>query len=95
MLRARARLDAALTEPRPADLVELFVAARATVRRLQHELALDERVRRQLRMLPPRRPSARDAFRRHSDSSWPGPTGPDDETQALPELSDEPPEDVP
>jgi uncharacterized membrane protein YccC len=94
MLRARAGLDAALAEPRPAELVELFVAARATVRRLQHELALDERVRRQLRMLPPRRPSARDAFRRHSDSSWPGPTGPDDETQALPELSDEPPEDV-
>src|SRR3954462_1954724 len=45
MLRARARLDARLTEARPADVVELYAAPRATVRRLQHELGLDERVR--------------------------------------------------
>src|SRR4029077_11125102 len=55
MLRARARLDEALTEAQPADVVELYAATRATVRRLQHELALDERVRRQLRLLPPSR----------------------------------------
>ncbi len=89
MLQARARLDAALTEPRPADLVELFAATRATVRRLQHELALDERVRRQLRLLPPRRPMTRTAIRRHPTGVWPEPTGPDDETQALPALADE------
>jgi isopentenyldiphosphate isomerase len=52
MLQARARLDAALAEDHPADVVELYAATRATVRRLQHELGLDERVRRQLRLLP-------------------------------------------
>jgi hypothetical protein len=95
MLRARARLDAALVEARPADVIELYAATRATVRRLQHELALDERVRRQLRLLPPRRLHTREAVRRRPASDWPDPTGPDDETQALPELSGEPPEDVP
>ena len=55
MLRARDRLDVALTETRPVDVVELYAATRSTVRRLQHELGLDERVRRQLRLLPPRR----------------------------------------
>ncbi|MDX6375073.1 MAG: hypothetical protein QOD98_4061 [Nocardioidaceae bacterium] len=95
MLRARARLDAALIEARPADVIELYATTRATVRRLQHELALDERVRRQLRLLPPRRLPTRDAIRRRSAGDWPDPTGPDDETQALPELSGEPPEDVP
>ena len=59
MLRARARLEQALTEARPADVVELYAAARATLRRLQHELGLDERVRRQLRLNPQRRPPTR------------------------------------
>jgi uncharacterized membrane protein YccC len=95
MLRARARLDAALAEARPPDMVELYAATRATVRRLQHELALDERVRRQLRLLPPRRPPARDALRRRAVGDWPDPTGPDDDTQPMPELSDQPPKDVP
>ena len=92
MLRARARLDAALTEARPADVVELYSATRATVRRLQHELALDERVRRQLRLLPQRRLPTRPGVRRRSAGDLPHPSGPDDETQVLPRLSDEPPE---
>jgi hypothetical protein len=95
MLRTRTRLDAALTEARPAEVVELYAATRATVRRLQHELALDERVRRQLRLLPPRRLPAREAIRRRTASDWPEPTGPDDDTQVLPKLSGEAPEDVP
>ncbi len=95
MLRTRIRLDAALTEARPAEVVELYATTRATVRRLQHELALDERVRRQLRLLPPRRQPAREAIRRRSASDWPEPTGPDDETQVLPKLSGEAPKDVP
>jgi Aromatic acid exporter family member 1 len=95
MLRARDRIDAGLVEGQPADLVELYAATRATIRRLQQELALDERVRRQLRLLPPRRLPTRAAVRRRSASDWPGPTGPDDETQVLPRLSEEPPEDVP
>ena len=56
LVRARARIEAALTADRPADVVELYAATRATVRRLQHELDLDERVRRQLR-LAQRRPA--------------------------------------
>jgi hypothetical protein len=95
MLRARARLDAVLTEPRPADVVELYATTRATVRRLQHELGLDERVRRQLRLLPQRRPPIRPGVRRRSSHDMPHQTDPDDETQVLPRLPDEPPENGP
>ena len=95
MLRARARLDAALDEAHPADVVELYAATRATVRRLQHELGLDERVRRQLRLLPQRRLPARSGVRRRSTGELPRPTGPEDETQVLPQVSEEPPEAAP
>jgi hypothetical protein len=93
MLRARARLDAALTEAWTADVVELYAATRATVRRLQHELGLDERVRRQLRLLPPRRLPTRPGARRRSAGDVPPVTGPDEETQVLPQVSAEPPEE--
>jgi hypothetical protein len=92
MLAARARLDAALDESWPADVVELYAATRATVRRLQHELGLDERVRRQLRLLPPRRAPTRSSIRRRSTTDAPDRTGPEEETQVLPPLSEEPPE---
>jgi len=92
MVRARARLDAALAEPRSADLVELYAAARSTVRRLQHELGLEERVRRQVRLLPRRWPSIRPGVRRRSTDDGPHATDPDEETQVLPRVSDEPPE---
>jgi uncharacterized membrane protein YccC len=95
MLRSKARLDAALDEGHPADVVELYAAARATVRRLQHELGLEERVRRQLRLLPPRRLPTRAGARRRSAGHLPPAPGPDDETQVLPRLSDEPPPDAP
>lgn len=91
MHRARTRLDAALTEPRPPDVVELYVAARTTVRRLQHELGLHERVRGQLRHQPPRRPPIRPAARRRSTGDLPHPTNPEDETQVMPRLGDEQP----
>lgn len=94
MLQARARLDEALAEARPAEVVELYAATRATVRRLQHELGLDERVRRQLRLLPQRRLPTRPGVRRRPAGEMPDPTGPDEETQVLPRLPDEPP-DVP
>lgn len=93
MQRAAARLDAAMVEARHPDVVELYAATRTTVRRLQHELALDERVRRQLRLRPHRRMPTRGAARRRSTGDWPAPTGPDDETQVMPQLSDEPPAD--
>ncbi len=86
MVRARAHLDEALAQEYSADVVELYATTRATVRRLQHELALDERVRRQLRLLPPRRLPPKPTIRRRPASDWPAPTGPDDDTQALPEL---------
>ena len=94
MLRARARLDAALDEAHPADVVELYAATRATVRRLQHELGLDERVRRQLRLLPQRRLPTRAGVRRRP-VDLPRPTGPEEETQVLPRLSEDPPRDAP
>ena len=53
MVRARTRIDAALATEQTPDVIELYSSTRATVRRLQHELALDERVRRQLRLAPP------------------------------------------
>ncbi|MDX6360490.1 MAG: hypothetical protein QOH37_3544 [Nocardioidaceae bacterium] len=92
MLASRARLDAALNEAWPVDVVELYAAARAAVRRLQHELGLDERVRRQLRLLPPRRAPLRSSVRRRHATDVPEPTGPDDETQVLPRISEGPPE---
>lgn len=95
MLRARDRLDEALTEPRSPDVIELYAATRATVRRLQHELALDERVRRQLRLLPPRHLSPRPGFRRRPTGDVQTPIGPDEETQVLPRLPDGPSEDGP
>jgi hypothetical protein len=93
MLRVRSRLDAALVRARQPDVVELYAVTRATVRRLQHELALDERVRRQLRLLPARRVHTRDAIRRRPVSDWPEPTGPDDPTQVLPTLPVDPPDE--
>jgi hypothetical protein len=93
MLGARARLDSALDQSHPADVIELYAAARATVRRLQQELGLDERVRRQLRLLPQRRVHTRANLRRRPSEDLPPPTGPDDETQVLPRLPQEPPEE--
>ena len=93
MLRARARLDAVLDEPHPADVVELYAVTRATVRRLQHELGLDERVRRQLRLLPHRRLPTRSGVRRRPVDDLPPMTGPEEETQVLPRVPDESPED--
>ncbi len=88
LVRARTRIEAALTADRPADEVELYASTRATVRRLQHELALEERVRRQLRLLPPRRRTIRPPLHRSPGQAL-HPTGPDDETQVLPRLTDE------
>ena len=90
MLRARARIDAALAEPRAADVVELYAAMRATVRRLQHELGLEERVRRQLRLVPQRRRVAHPGEARRPPAAPPPPIGPDAETQVLPRIPDPP-----
>ena len=90
MRRARTRLDAALTTERAPDVIELYSSTRSTVRRLQHELALDERVRRQLRLLPQRRRSHLPSSLRRPHRAAPPPTGPDAETEVLPRVPDEP-----
>jgi hypothetical protein len=92
MLHARDRIDAALIADRPPDVVELYAATRATVRRLQHELGLDERVRRQLRLVPQRRRPSRPSVLHRPSPNPPRPSGPDDETQVLPSQPDQPPE---
>ena len=94
MRRARARLDAALGAQRSPNLVELYSATRSTVRRLQHELALDERVRRQLRLVPQRRrPHLPSPLHRPHPKAPPPPRDPDAETQVLRQVQDKPPED--
>ena len=90
LLRARARLDSALTVDRPPDVIELYAGTRATVRRLQHELALDERVRRQLRLVPQRRRPSRPGVLHRPTAPPQHPAGPDDETQVLPAQPDLP-----
>lgn len=92
MHRARTRLDAALAAERSPDVIELYSATRSTVRRLRHELALDERVRRQLRLLPPRRRSNLPSSLHRPHLEAPPPAGPDAETEVLPRVPDEPPE---
>jgi hypothetical protein len=89
MVRARTRIDTALATEQPPDVIELYSATRATVRRLQHELALDERVRRQLRLAPPsRRPHRPPSLGDPRPS--PLPAGPDAETQVIPRVQDQP-----
>ena len=95
MHRARTRLDTALAAERPPDVIELYSATRSTVRRLEHELALDERVRRQLRLLPQRRRSHLPSSLRRPHVEASPPAGPDAETEVLPRVPDEPPEDRP
>jgi hypothetical protein len=93
MHRSRARLEAALTAHRSADVVELLSATRATVRRMEGELALDERVRRQLRLAPPRLRTYRPGPQHRPRTDAPSTSAdPDDETVVLPRVPDEPPE---
>ena len=91
MVRARTRIDTALATEQPPDVIELYSSTRATVRRLQHELALDERVRRQLRLAPPGRRPHRPLSRHNPhQAAAPPPPGPDAETQVIPRVQDEP-----
>ncbi len=88
MHRSRTRLDAGLTTAQSPDVIELYSATRSTVRRLEHELALDERVRRQLRLVPDRR--RRPSPLHRPPTAAPPYAEPDDETQVLPRVPDDP-----
>ena len=92
---ARARLDAFIyAQPEP-EVLELHAVERSTVRRLLRELDLEERVRRQLRLLRPRRRVPRPAPMRRGRTDLRPPPTPDDETEVLPRITDDAPDPHP
>ena len=66
------------------EVLELRTAQRSTVKRLLRELDLDQRVRRQLRLMPPRRRPGPPHPHGPRPPAPPIGVGPDDETQVLP-----------
>lgn len=91
--QARDRLDAEMAAGPSPDVLELHAVVRSTVRRLLRELDLAERVRRELRLMRPRRQLHRpDRLRRGRGDLLP-PSGPDDATQVLPRIAAERPEE--
>ncbi len=85
---ARARLDDLLTADAAPELLELHAAVLSTVKRLLREIDLDERIRRQVRLLRPARPRQphRDAPTPSSRPPASPEPAPDAETQLLPRL---------
>jgi hypothetical protein len=90
--QARDRLSAEIAAASDPDVIELHTSERATVKRLLRELALEERVRRQLRLLRPRRRLPRSPVRRRPQQGLLPPAGPDEETRVLPKVPDDPEE---
>ena len=95
---ARARLDEIVLAGPDPELLELHAVVLSTVKRLLRELDLGERVRRQVRLLGPRRPRPRLPYvgGRPGAAVDPGRAGgaddpiADAETQALPAVTDDP-----
>ncbi len=83
---ARARLDDLLMAGGPPELLELHAAVLSTVKRLLREMDLDERVRRQVQLLPPTRPRWPRSGAPRSSSRAPaaGEPTPEAETQVIP-----------
>ncbi len=91
---ARARLDDLLVAGLPPGLVELHAAELATVKRLQREMDVDERVRRQVRMVRsarPRYPRLREPTLQPRPGRSESPP-PDPETQVLRRVEDDDPD---
>jgi gas vesicle protein len=93
---ARARLDQMLVAGVAPDLLELHIAVLSTVKRLQRELDLAERIRRQIQLRPPRtrprHPGGRVARPHPPTPPEPEPElglGPDAETQPLPRIPED------
>jgi hypothetical protein len=91
MHEARARLNDLLMADSDSQLLELHAAVLSTVKRILREMDLDERIRRQVRLLPPTRP-------RLPHVGAPTPSGPpfvppkppaDAETQLLPKIPED------
>ena len=78
---ARARLDDLMMATSAPQGIELFASILSTVKRLLRELDLDERIRRQVRMLRTSRPRAAGPGVRPPQAAEPDP---DAETQVLP-----------
>ena len=89
---ARQRLEDLATFDIDPDLDELVAALLSTVRRVQRELDLEHRVRRQVQLRRPTRPRPaplRPPGSRHRPDLFPE-TGPDEETQVIPRIPGDP-----
>ena len=87
----RARLEDVILAGAEPELLELHVAVLSTVKRLLRELDLAERIRRQLRLVPPARPRLPRAGIPTPGRRTPAApdASPDAETQLLPSLPDD------
>ena len=91
---ARARLEDLLPTDSDPALRELHAAVLSTVKRLQREMDLEQRIRRQLQLRPPTRPRASRPAPRRSAPPGPAHSGPapgatpDAETLPMPRLPD-------
>ena len=89
---ARARLEDLVMADTDSELLEMHAAVLSTVKRLLREMDLDERIRRQIRQLPPARSRIRPAGASTSTkrpSPAPKPAA-DAETQLLPKIPNNP-----
>ena len=82
--RTKDRLAEEIAASPSTEVLELRTAQRSTVKRLLRELDLDQRVRRQLRLMPPRRRPGPPHHHKPRPPAPPIGVGPDDETQVLP-----------
>ena len=90
---ARARLDDMLTAAAAPDLPELIAAVRSAVKRLLDEMSLDERIRRQVRLVRRARaglPTPGQSTPRSGQSATEEPSA-EAETQVLPTIPPRPP----
>lgn len=84
---ARARLEDLMMTGSGPELLQLHAAVLSAVQRLLREMDLDERIRRQVRLMPPRPRLPRPGGPRRSTGSSPAPEPtPDAETQVLPSI---------
>ena len=85
---ARARLNDLLVAGGPPELLELHAAVLSTVKRVLREMDLDERIRRQVGLLHPRRRRVRRPGTRPAGGQPSGPSepAPDSQTELLPRL---------
>jgi hypothetical protein len=89
---ARHRLEDLATFHLDPEVDELVAVMLSTVRRVQRELDLEQRVRRQVQLRRPTRPRTvplRPPGSRHRSDLFPE-TGPDEETQVIPRIPGEP-----